>query len=119
MIAVLPFDNLGAADDDVGLNADFAQLGDRLLGRLGLHFAGGLDEWQQGDVDEAHIFLTHLERELAQAQALAQEQRRLAESEHQRAEAQVKTTRRLRWLAAGLLVMFLLVVGAGLLAMVQ
>ena len=60
-----------------------------------------------------------LERELAQAQALAQEQRRLAESEHQRAEAQLRATRRLRWLAAGLAVMFLLAVGAGVLAMVQ
>lgn len=61
----------------------------------------------------------HLERELAQVQALAQEQQRRAESEHRRAEAQVKATRRLRWWAAGLAVMFLLAVGLGLLAMVQ
>jgi DNA-binding SARP family transcriptional activator/energy-coupling factor transporter ATP-binding protein EcfA2 len=59
-----------------------------------------------------------LERELAQLQALAQEQQRRTEAEHQRAEAQVMATRRLRWLAAGL-VMFLLAVGAGLLAMLQ
>jgi hypothetical protein len=60
-----------------------------------------------------------LERELAQAQALAREQQRRAELEHQRAEAQVRATRQLRWLAAGLAVMFLLAVGAGLLAIVQ
>jgi hypothetical protein len=60
-----------------------------------------------------------LERELAQAQALAHAQQRRAESEHWRAEAQVRATRQLRWLVAGLVVMFLLAVGAGLLAMVQ
>jgi hypothetical protein len=60
-----------------------------------------------------------LERELAQVQALAREQQRWAESEHRRAEAQVRATRRLRWVAAALAVMFLLAVGAGLLAMVQ
>jgi hypothetical protein len=59
-----------------------------------------------------------LERELAQAQALAREQQRRAESEHQRAEEQVRAARRLRWLAAGLAVMFLLAVGAGLLTTV-
>jgi hypothetical protein len=60
-----------------------------------------------------------LERELGQLQALAQAQQRRAESEHQRAEAQLKATWRLRWLAAVLAVMFLLAVGAGLLAMIQ
>jgi hypothetical protein len=71
--------------------------------------------WQDQRVLEKEA---QLERELAQLQALAQEQQRRAESEHQRAEAQVMATRRLRWLAAGL-VMFLLAVGAGLLAMLQ
>jgi hypothetical protein len=56
---------------------------------------------------------------LAQLQTLAQEQQRRAESEHQRAEAQTKATRRLRWLATGLAVMILLAVGAALVAMVQ
>lgn len=60
-----------------------------------------------------------LERELAQVQALVQEEQRRAESEHQRAEAQVKATRRLRWLVASLAVMFLLAVGVGLLLIVQ
>ena len=72
--------------------------------------------WQDQRVLEKEA---QLERELAQVQALAREQQRRAESEHQRAEAQVRATRRLRWLAAGLAVMFLLAVGAGLLAMVQ
>jgi len=60
-----------------------------------------------------------LERELAQVQSLAQEQQRRAELEHQRAEVQIKATRRLRWLAAGLAAMFLLAVGAILLGLVQ
>lgn len=60
-----------------------------------------------------------LERELAQVQALAQEQQRRAESGHLRAESQARATRRLRWLAVGLAVMFLVAVGAGVLAIVQ
>lgn len=59
-----------------------------------------------------------LERELGQHLELAQEQQRRVESEHQRAEAQVKATRQLRWLAAGLAVMFLLAVGVILQGMV-
>ena len=57
---------LGAADDDVRLDADLAELGDRLLGGLGFHLAGGLDVGQQRDVDEADVFLADFERELAQ-----------------------------------------------------
>jgi CHASE3 domain sensor protein len=72
--------------------------------------------WQDQRVLEKEA---QLERELAQVQALAQEQQRRAESEHQRAEAQIRATRRLRWVVAGLVVIFLLAVGAGLLAMVQ
>ncbi len=58
-------------------------------------------------------------RKLVQARALAQEQQRRTESEHQRAEAQIKATWRLRWLAIGLAVMFLVVVGAGLLTIIR
>lgn len=60
-----------------------------------------------------------LERELVQARALAREQQLRAESEHQQAEAEARSIRRLRWLVAGLAIMFLLAVGASLLAMVQ
>jgi hypothetical protein len=60
-----------------------------------------------------------LERELAHTRALAREQQLRAEMEHQRAEAEARATRRLRWLAAGLAIMFLLAVGTSLLAMVQ
>ncbi len=52
------------------------------------------------------------QRELAQAQALA-------EAESQRAEEQVRASRRLRWLAAGLAVVFLLAVGAAIVARIQ
>ena len=51
---------LGAADDDVGLDADLAEFGDRLLGGLGFHLAGGLDVGQQRDVDEADVLLARL-----------------------------------------------------------
>ena len=37
---------LGAADNDVGLDADFAQFGNGLLGRLGFDFASGFEEGQ-------------------------------------------------------------------------
>ena len=40
---------LGAADDDVRLDADLAEFGDRLLGGFGFHLAGGLDVGQQRD----------------------------------------------------------------------
>ena len=55
---------LGAANDDVWLNADLAQLGDRLLRRLGLRLTRRLDVRQQRDMDETDIFLTNLERVL-------------------------------------------------------
>ena len=72
--------------------------------------------WRDQRVLEREV---QLARELDQVRALAQEQQRRAESERQRADAQVKATRRLRWLAVGLAVMFLLAVGAGLLLIVQ
>ena len=42
---------LTAADQDVRRDADLPELRDALLGRLGLQFAGGLDERDVGDVD--------------------------------------------------------------------
>ena len=42
---------VGAQDDDVGLDADAAQLLDRVLGRLGLELARGGQRGQQRDVD--------------------------------------------------------------------
>ena len=46
---------VGAAHHDVGLNADLAQLLDRVLGGLGLHFAGGGDERHERQVDVADV----------------------------------------------------------------
>ena len=43
---------VGAADDRVGLDADAAQRGHRVLGRLGLQLAGRADVGQQRDVQE-------------------------------------------------------------------
>ena len=57
---------LGAADDDVGLDSDFAQFGDGLLGGLGFDFASGFDEGKKGDVDEADVFAADFEGELAE-----------------------------------------------------
>ena len=57
---------LGTADDDVRLDADFAQLGDGLLGRFGFDFACGFDEREQGDVDEADVVLADFQCELTQ-----------------------------------------------------
>ena len=63
-----------AAQQDVGLDADRAQLLDRVLRRLGLHLAGGLDEGQQGQVDEAGLaarqILAQLADRLEERQAL-------------------------------------------------
>ena len=54
-----------AADQDVRLDADFPQLAHGLLGGLGLHFAGGAQVGQQGQVDEHHIPRGLFEGELA------------------------------------------------------
>ena len=54
-----------AADQDVRRDADFAQLGDGLLRRLGLQFAGGLDERHVGDVQENRVVVADFEREFA------------------------------------------------------
>jgi WD40 repeat protein len=59
------------------------------------------------------------QRELESARNLAEEQRLRAESEHQRAEEQLLSTRRLRMLAAGLFGVFLAAVVAAFLAVGQ
>src|SRR5690606_10034281 len=56
---------LAAADQDVGLDADLAQLGDRVLRRLRLHLAGRLQVGQQREVDEGDVLAADLEPELA------------------------------------------------------
>ena len=65
---------VGAEHDAVGLDADAAQLLDRVLGRLGLELAGRGEGRQQRDVDvqdvlAAHV-LAHLADRLEERQAL-------------------------------------------------
>ena len=54
-----------AADDDVRVDTDAAQLVDRVLGRLRLQLAGGLDERHQRDVEVEDVLLPDLAPELA------------------------------------------------------
>ena len=56
---------LAAADDEVGLDAAAAQLGDRVLGRLGLLLPRRADERHQRDVDVADVVPAGLLAELA------------------------------------------------------
>jgi hypothetical protein len=56
---------VGAAQQDVRLDADFAQLLDRVLGRLGLEFAGGRNVRQQRQVHEAGAVAAFLDAHLA------------------------------------------------------
>ena len=56
---------VGAAQQDVGLDADRAQLLDRVLGRLGLELAGAGDEGQQGEVDIDGLVARQIVAELA------------------------------------------------------
>ena len=56
---------LGAADEDVGLDADLPQLAHRMLRRLGLQFGGRLQVGHQRQVDVEAVLLAHVERELA------------------------------------------------------
>ncbi len=58
-------DLFGAAQEDVGLDADGAQFLDAVLGRLGLDLAGGLDEGHQGQVDVADVLFAQVALELA------------------------------------------------------
>ena len=66
----LPLDRLGqlavgAADDGVGLDADLAQRGDRVLGGLGLQLAGGPDVGHQRDVQEEAVVPADVVADLA------------------------------------------------------
>ena len=47
--------SVGSADDGVGLDADLAQRGDRVLGGLGLQLPGRADVGHQGDVEEEQL----------------------------------------------------------------
>ncbi len=53
-----------AAHEHVRLDADLAELGDGLLRRLGLQFAGGVEVRHERDVDEHDVLGPDLEREL-------------------------------------------------------
>ena len=59
--ADLVFDFFGeglfaAAEDDIGHDSDLAQSLHRVLGRLGLHFAGSLEKGDIGQVDVDAVF---------------------------------------------------------------
>lgn len=56
---------VGAAQQNIGLDADFAQLLHRMLGRLGFQLACGRDVGQQGQMDETGVFRTVLKAHLA------------------------------------------------------
>ena len=56
---------VGAADQDVGLDADTAQLAHAVLRRLGLGLAGGPDVRHQGDVDVERVLVPQLPAHLA------------------------------------------------------
>jgi hypothetical protein len=56
---------VGAAQQRVGLDADLAQLLHRVLGRLGLELAGGLDVGHVGQVHEGGVGRAQLQAELA------------------------------------------------------
>src|ERR1051325_10014651 len=54
-----------ATDNDVWGDANFAQLGDRLLSGFGLEFPGGFDEWDVSDVEENRVVVANFESEFA------------------------------------------------------
>ena len=56
---------LGAGDDDVGLDADLAQLGDGVLRRLRLGLADDTDDRHESDVDVEHVVASDVLAELA------------------------------------------------------
>ena len=55
----------GAANQDLRLQTDLAQLGDALLGRLGFQFAGRLDVRHERDVHVHDVLRADFENELA------------------------------------------------------
>ena len=56
---------VGPAHDDIGLDTPAAELGDGVLGRLGLLLPRRTDVGNEGDVDVAHVLATDVEPELA------------------------------------------------------
>ena len=56
---------IGAAQKHIGRDADGAQFLDRMLGRLGLQLARGLDIGQQRQMHETGMFAAELVAELA------------------------------------------------------
>ena len=56
---------VGAAEEDVGLDADRAQLAHAVLHRLGLELVGGRDVGNEGEVDEEGVVPPHVLPELA------------------------------------------------------
>ena len=56
---------IGAAEQDVGLDADRAQVADAVLGRLGLQLAGGADERHQRQVDVERVLAADVLAQLA------------------------------------------------------
>lgn len=57
--------HLCAADENLGLQADFTKLGDALLRGLGLQLSGGLDERHQRHMHNDRIFRTDFQNKLA------------------------------------------------------
>src|SRR5687767_10809526 len=56
---------VGAAEQNVGLDADGAQVPDAMLRRLGLQLAGGADEWHQRQVDVEGVLAADILTQLA------------------------------------------------------
>src|SRR4029078_2119691 len=56
---------VGAAEQDIGLDADRTQFLYRMLGRLGLQLAGARDERQQRQMDVDGVFARQIVLELA------------------------------------------------------
>ena len=56
---------VGAAEQDVGLDADRPQIADAVLRRLGLQLAGGADERHQRQVDVERVVAADVLAELA------------------------------------------------------
>ena len=54
-----------AADEHIGLDADLAELTDRVLCWFGFDLCGGLEVWYQGQVDEQAVFSADVLWELA------------------------------------------------------
>ena len=62
---VLVEEPIGAAEQDVGLNADRAQVADAVLRRLRLQLAGGADERHQRQVDVERVLAADVLPQLA------------------------------------------------------